>query len=139
MSKTLMYEKFEKFINDIDLNKINTNIIEKKGGRKTHRDAYCDSVEKLKSCLVSGLNLISYEEESDILKIASSITYKIAKNHCFVDGNKRTALWFLEYFLETYEYTIETTQEEIAKVMIMVVEKSDLDILYNFIKSNLVE
>lgn len=50
------------------------------------------------SALARPQNLAAYGEP-DAAALAASYAYGIAKNHAFVDGNKRTALVALEYFL----------------------------------------
>jgi death-on-curing protein len=50
------------------------------------------------SALARPQNLAAYGKP-DAAALAASYAYGIAKNHAFVDGNKRTALVALEYFL----------------------------------------
>jgi death-on-curing protein len=50
------------------------------------------------SALARPQNLAAYGKP-DAAVLAASYAYGIAKNHAFVDGNKRTALVALEYFL----------------------------------------
>jgi death-on-curing protein len=50
------------------------------------------------SALARAKNLAAYGEP-DAAALAAAYTFGIAKNHAFVDGNKRTALIALEYFL----------------------------------------
>ena len=50
------------------------------------------------SALARPQNLAAYGEP-DTAALAASYAYGLAKNHAFVDGNKRTALVALEYFL----------------------------------------
>ncbi len=51
------------------------------------------------SALARPQNLAAYGEP-DAAALAAAYAFGIAKNHAFVDGNKRTALVALEYFLE---------------------------------------
>lgn len=46
----------------------------------------------LLSALARPENLFAYGEYVDLSALAASYAYEIAKNHPFVDGNKRTAL-----------------------------------------------
>ncbi len=49
----------------------------------------------LLSALARPQNLFAYSKKTpDISALAASLTYGIAKNHPFIDGNKRTALVF---------------------------------------------
>lgn len=52
----------------------------------------------LESAMARPLNLIAYGEP-DIADLAASYAFGIARNHPFVDGNKRTALVVSETFL----------------------------------------
>jgi death-on-curing protein len=53
--------------------------------------------------LVSALdrprNIAAYEPGADLSRLAAAYGFGIAKNHPFVDGNKRTALVVMETFL----------------------------------------
>ena len=52
----------------------------------------------LESALARPQNLAAYTEP-DVAALAASYAFGIARNHPFVDGNKRTALVVLEFFL----------------------------------------
>ncbi len=52
----------------------------------------------LQSALARPENLAAYGEP-DIYQLAASYAYGIAKNHPFIDGNKRTAFVVMELFL----------------------------------------
>ncbi len=52
----------------------------------------------LESALARPLNLYAYGEPA-LPKLAAAYAFGIAKNHPFVDGNKRTALVATEFFL----------------------------------------
>jgi len=67
----------------------------------------------LLSALARPKNLYAYSEETpDISALAASLAYGIAKNHPFIDGNKRTALVVSRTFLLLNGFNIEATQEE---------------------------
>ena len=53
----------------------------------------------LESALAKPLNVFAYDESANLPRLAASYAYEIAKNHPFVDGNKRTALVVGEGFL----------------------------------------
>jgi death on curing protein len=44
-------------------------------------------------------NLAAYNPDADLCDLAASYAYGIAKNHPFIDGNKRTAYVAMELFL----------------------------------------
>jgi death-on-curing protein len=67
----------------------------------------------LLSALARPQNLYAYSEKTpDISALAASIAYGIAKNHPFIDGNKRTALVVSRTFLLLNGFNIKATQEE---------------------------
>lgn len=52
----------------------------------------------LESAVTAPLNLYHYDGENSLLRLAAHLAHAIAKNHAFVDGNKRTAtIAFLEF------------------------------------------
>jgi len=53
----------------------------------------------LESALAKPQNVFSYEEGVDLCRLAASYAFGIARNHPFIDGNKRTALVISEGFL----------------------------------------
>lgn len=73
-----------------------------------------------------------------IPEVAAAICYKIAKNHPFLDGNKRTAAVAALVFLELNDYDIEFEEygdadTEFSREIISFVEnKTNLDDLKNW-------
>ncbi|MFO1153873.1 MAG: type II toxin-antitoxin system death-on-curing family toxin [Rhodospirillales bacterium] len=53
----------------------------------------------LKSTLARPQNLQAYGDSPDLPQIAAAYGYGLARNHPFIDGNKRTALVVAELFL----------------------------------------
>jgi death-on-curing protein len=67
----------------------------------------------LLSALAKPQNLLAYSEElPDISSLAATLAYGIAKNHPFIDGNKRTALVVTRTFLLLNGCNLDATQEE---------------------------
>jgi death-on-curing protein len=67
----------------------------------------------LLSALARPQNLLADSEETpDISALAASLAYGIAKNHPFIDGNKRTALVVARTFLLLNGFNINANQEE---------------------------
>lgn len=67
----------------------------------------------LLSALARPQNLYVYSETPpDISALAASLAYGIAKNHPFIDGNKRTALVVSRTFLILNGFNVEASQEE---------------------------
>lgn len=67
----------------------------------------------LESALARPQNLIAYGEP-DIADLAASYAFGIARNHPFVDGNKRTALVVSETFLMLNGCTLTATDAEMV-------------------------
>jgi death on curing protein len=51
------------------------------------------------SALTQPQNLAVYDPEADIAALAAAYAFGIARNHPFIDGNKRTAYVAMELFL----------------------------------------
>jgi death-on-curing protein len=68
---------------------------------------------QLRSTLARPRNLLAYAEETpSLFALAASYAYGLARNHCFVDGNKRIALTAALTFLELNGYRLEAAREE---------------------------
>ena len=67
----------------------------------------------LLSALVRSQNLLAYGEPApDLASLAAAYAYGIARNHPFVDGNKRTALVAARTFLILNAVDLEATQDD---------------------------
>ena len=65
----------------------------------------------LDSALARPLNLALYEQP-DIASLAASYGVGLAKNHAFVDGNKRAAFLAIGLFLMVNGFRLKATQAE---------------------------
>jgi death on curing protein len=73
----------------------------------------------LKSALCRPLNQLAYSESSlDISSLAAAYGYGIAKNHPFVDGNKRTSYIVMRTFLKLNGCDIKADEIEKYQVWI---------------------
>ncbi len=66
----------------------------------------------LQSALARPMNAFYYNQVISLTKLAACYAYGIAKNHAFVDGNKRTAYVVARAFLVMNGFDIEATKEE---------------------------
>ena len=67
----------------------------------------------LASALARPRNLAAYSDEApDLAALAASYAYGIAKNHPFVDGNKRTAFVVCRTFPKLNGHDVNASQEE---------------------------
>ncbi len=64
------------------------------------------------SALAKPLNVYSYSDALDIFTLAASYAFGIARNHAFIDGNKRTAAAISMTFLRLNGWAIKAPKEE---------------------------
>jgi len=65
----------------------------------------------LESALSRPVNRASYETETEVAAIAAAYAFGLAKNHPFIDGNKRTAYVAMELFLADNGFTLTASDE----------------------------
>ncbi len=63
----------------------------------------------LESALARPQNIAAYEPDADIARLAAAYAFGIAKNHPFVDGNKRTSLVACRTFLILNGYQLDAS------------------------------
>lgn len=78
----------------------------------------------LDSALARPLNLLAYGEP-DVAALAASYAMGLAKNHPFVDGNKRAAFLTVGMFLYLNGYRLSTTQAD-ATVTVLALAAGDI-------------
>lgn len=66
----------------------------------------------LESALSRPKQRYEYERESTIFQLAASYSFGLAKNHPFIDGNKRIALAIGAIFLEINGFTLNAPEPE---------------------------
>ena len=71
----------------------------------------------LQSALARPMNAFYYNQVVSLSKLAACYAYGIAKNHAFIDGNKRTAYVVMRAFLVGNGFDIDATQEEKYEAM----------------------
>jgi death-on-curing protein len=69
----------------------------------------------LESALARPRNLWEYEAR-DIVELAATYGFGIARNHAFVDGNKRTSLVVTELFLDLNGLELTATDSEVVRI-----------------------
>jgi death on curing protein len=89
------------------------------GGRSGIRDPGL-----LESALDRPRNKLAHEPESTVFELAASLCVGLAKNHPFVDGNKRTALLAGRAFLFLNGYLLEPAEEDEVLTVVAVAEGS---------------
>lgn len=77
-------------------------------------------------------------ESPDAATLAASYAFAIARNHPFVDGNKRTAFIAMELFLDLNGFELNATDEECVLVMLgLAAGQLDEDVLAKWIRDRL--
>ena len=71
----------------------------------------------LKSALARPLNLLAYGE-ADASTLAAAYGFGIARNHPFIDGNKRTAFVCAELFLALNGYVLSASDADCVSTML---------------------
>jgi death on curing protein len=89
-----------------DVVAIHSEIITESGG-----EAGILNEGALDSTLNKPKNLYCYSDDPNLFRLAASYGYGLVKNHCFIDGNKRTALIAAYTFLSING--IELTASEV--------------------------
>jgi death-on-curing protein len=78
----------------------------------------------LESALDRPKNTWYYHPKSTMFELASSLGIGIAKNHPFIDGNKRTSFLLMYVFLAMNGFKIETSENDVVQVMLKVADVS---------------
>ncbi|NKB59347.1 MAG: type II toxin-antitoxin system death-on-curing family toxin [Alphaproteobacteria bacterium] len=76
----------------------------------------------LESGLARPQNMAAYDEDIDAAGLAAAYAFRIARNHPFVDGNKRVALVTAELFLALNGYVLTATDSECVIAMVELAE-----------------
>lgn len=94
----------------------------------------------LESALARPVNLAAYNPQSDEAALAAAYAFGIAKNHPFVDGNKRTAYVAMELFLMDNGYVLTASDEDALLAMLrLAAGKWDEDVFATWIRMNLAQ
>lgn len=88
---------------------IHSELLSEHGGGSGIRDETL-----LESALARPKQKYSYDPDSSLFSIAASYSFGLAKNHPFVDGNKRTAFVIGVLFLEMNGYMLNASEPSAA-------------------------
>jgi death on curing protein len=78
----------------------------------------------LDSALAKPQNVFAYEPDANIFRLAASYAVGIARNHPFVDGNKRTALAVSTAFMVLNGWDLVAPREDLYSVFLGVPDGS---------------
>ena len=57
-------------------------------------------------------------EDADLIRQAATLCFGLIKNHPWLGGNKRTATYLMETFLETNDFELMATDEEVFEMVL---------------------
>ena len=83
------------------------------GGRAGVRDE-----KLLESALALPQQTWSYGSDVDLADLAADYAFGIARNHPFIDGNKRTAFVAMNVFLMLNGHAVETSEPDVVDAML---------------------
>lgn len=93
----------------------------------------------LESALGRPIHKWSYDPGSDLSTLAAAYGFGIARNHPFVDGNKRASLMAIYTFLAMNDFELEAPEPEAVSMILAVAEGSATeDELGEWIRSHLI-
>ena len=98
-----------------DVIELHAYVLARTGGASGLRDGGL-----LESALARPLNRFLYEQVDALPELAAAYAVGIAKNHPFVDGNKRSAFLALGLFLDLNCVTLTATDDDATLVMLAV-------------------
>lgn len=75
---------------------------------------------KLESTVYRARNLFGYNQKATIYDLAASLGWGMAKNHPFVDGNKRTAFVIMAVFLQINGIILIASEVDVVNIMLAV-------------------
>jgi death-on-curing protein len=78
----------------------------------------------LESALARPQQIHAHTEKPPITRLAAAYAFGLAKNHAFVDGNKRTVWVVCATFLEVNGRSVTATQEDVVVTMLGVADSS---------------
>jgi death-on-curing protein len=76
------------------------------------------------SALAKPKNVFAYAESPDLFRLAASYAFGIARNHAFVDGNKRTSLVVSILFLNRNGWDIEAPKTDVYQTFLHLADGS---------------
>lgn len=98
---------------------IHLDILRSLGGAHGVRDPAL-----IDSALGRPRNRLAYDQSVDIAELAAAYGCGIAKNHGYLDGNKRTAYLVMYAFFRVNGYRIDAHEADVVALMISVADGS---------------
>jgi death on curing protein len=105
--------KEPRWLNATMIRAIHTSQVQENGGSLGLRDQGL-----LDSALDRPRNRFHYESEADLFDLAAAYGFGLARNHPFVDGNKRVAFQAMYVFLGLNGLRIEAEEPEVVRLFL---------------------
>jgi death on curing protein len=122
------------WLNRMIVEAIHADQVREHGGQAGLRDEGL-----LESALARPRHVWSYAPDAGLPRLAAEYGFGLARNHAFLDGNKRTAFVAMNVFLILNGYEIEAAEAEAVDVMLRLAAGSlDLDGLVQWIEAAVV-
>ncbi len=94
----------------------------------------------LSSALARPHNLEAYGDDPDVAALAAAYAFGIARNHPFLDGNKRTAFVVMELFLDLNGWILEADDTDcIATMMALAAGDLTEEALAGWLRAHIVK
>jgi len=91
----------------------------------------------LESALARPRNLLGYEPDTDRVRLAAGYGFELARNHPFIDGNKRVAVLAVAVSLAINGHEFDPDEvDEVRTILALVAGEVDEDALAVWIRSN---
>jgi len=91
----------------------------------------------LDSALARPQNRLAYDAAADLATLAAACAFGLARNHLFIDGNKRTAFVAAEVFLDLNGMTLTASDEDCVLTMLrLAAGEIDEDAFADWLRSN---
>ena len=91
----------------------------------------------LDSTLARPQNRLAYDAAADLATLAAACAFGLARNHPFIDGNKRTAFVAAEVFLDLNGMTLTASDEDCVLTMLrLAAGEIDEDAFADWLRSN---
>ncbi|OGU03461.1 MAG: death-on-curing protein [Gemmatimonadetes bacterium RBG_16_66_8] len=92
---------------------IQADLLNRHGGRPGVRDEHL-----LESALARPRTNWGYQPDMDLAALAAAYGYGLARNHAFVDGNKRIAFMAMFVLLGLNGYELDAPEPEVVRIML---------------------
>jgi death-on-curing protein len=90
----------------------------------------------LSASLARPQHLLVYGVNASLFDLAAAYGYGLAKNYCFVDGNKRIALTVIDVFLRLNRYKLVAPEAEAVIMMLSLEGVENQETLARWIELN---